>query len=222
MRHTGIPLPEPLINNDLLIVLVVLLSIAMLVPLKREKSLVYTSIASIFNRDPFFAKNATIGDHIQHYMLLFFSIVGLSLYAIQSIKPLHFTWTEVGLCSAGISSFVITKLLLMHIYFSLFFGKMSRMLIYQYISLIITLGIAGFIGFIFLRYAPLIPPAFIHGITGTISLCCGLTVIFVLLRDFFNRACLFFHFILYLCTLEILPILAAIKWTGDYYFLLSN
>jgi hypothetical protein len=211
MRHAGIPLPEPLINNDLLIGIVVTLGVAMLVLLKQPRSLVLSSLAGVITTDGFFAKNATIGEYAKHYILLVLSVLGLSLYATKLFTPLQFEWKQIGLTFIGICSFLVVKLLLMNVYFRLFFGKKSRELLYQYISLIIIIGIVAYFGYTLLQYAPLIPPIIIHTIIGIICVCCALLVIYILFKDFFNRPYLFFHFILYLCTLEILPILAIAK-----------
>jgi hypothetical protein len=212
MRHIGIPLPEPLINYDMLIGLVVIVGVAMLVLLKQPRSLAITSIASIFNNDTFFAKNATIGDHVKHYILLALSIVGASLFINKLFIPNHFCIPLIGKIALSICCFLGAKLFLMTSYFSLFFGRRHKTLIYQYISLIIVLGFTCYIGYVLLQFSPFIPLPFILTIVAIIGLCITLAMIYILLKDFFNRGYLIFHFILYLCTLEILPILAIIKW----------
>lgn len=212
MRHIGIPLPEPLINYDMLLGLVVILGVAMLVLLKQPRSLVIASIASIFNNDTFFAKNATIGDHAKHYILLTLSIIGSSLLATKLIFPSQFSLVQIGIIAIGIGSFLAIKILLMTAYFSLFFGVRYKTLIYQYISLVIVLGFTCYLGYILLQFSPLIPLPLILTIIAIIGICITLAMIYILLKDFFNRGYLIFHFILYLCTLEILPILAIIKW----------
>ena len=212
MRHIGIPLPEPLINYDMLIGLVVIVGVAMLVLLKQPRSLAITSIASIFNNDTFFAKNATIGDHVKHYILLALSIIGASLFIAKLFIPNHFCVPLIGNIALSICCFLGAKLVLMTSYFSLFFGRRHKTLIYQYISLIIVLGFTCYIGYVLLQFSPFIPLPFILTIVAIIGLCITLAMIYILLKDFFNRGYLIFHFILYLCTLEILPILAIIKW----------
>lgn len=211
MRHTGIPLPEPLINNDLLICFVAGLGIAMLVLLKQPRSLVFTSLAGIISNDAFYAKNATIGDHIKHYILLALSIIGISLYATKSFLPTQFSTIQISTIGIGISGYLLAKLLLMNGYFRLFFGAKSRELIYQYISLIITLGFVCFAGYVLLQFSPSIPSIVIHAIIGLTSIVCALLIIYILFKDFFNKVFLFFHFILYLCTFEILPVLVVLK-----------
>lgn len=211
MRHTGIPLPEPLINYDMLIGLVVIVGVAMLALLKQPRSLAITSIASIFNNDTFFAKNATIGDHIKHYILLALSIVGASLFIAKLFIPNHFCIPLIGKIALSICCFLGAKLFLMTSYFSLFFGRRHKTLIYQYISLIIVLGFTCYIGYVLLQFSPFIPLSFILTIIAIIGIAITLATIYILLKDFFNRPYLIFHFILYLCTLEILPALVIIK-----------
>lgn len=211
MRHIGIPLPEPLINYDMLIGLVVIVGVAMLVLLKQPRSLAITSIASIFNNDTFFAKNATIGDHVKHYILLALSIVGASLFIAKLFIPNHFCIPIIGKIALSICCFLGAKLFLMTSYFSLFFGRRHKTLIYQYISLIIVLGLTCYLGYVLLQFSPHIPLSFILTIIAIIGIAITLATIYILLKDFFNRPYLIFHFILYLCTLEILPALVIIK-----------
>lgn len=211
MRYIGIPLPEPLINYDILIGLVVIVGVAMLVLLKQPRSLAITSIASIFNNDTFFAKNATIGDHVKHYILLTLSIVGASLFIAKLFIPNHFCIPLIGKIALSICCFLGAKLFLMTSYFSLFFGRRHKTLIYQYISLIIVLGLTCYLGYVLLQFSPHIPLSFILTVIAIIGIAITLATIYILLKDFFNRPYLIFHFILYLCTLEILPALVIIK-----------
>lgn len=211
MRHLGIPLPEPLINYDLLLGLVVSMGVAMLVLLKQPRSLVFTSLASIFNNDTFFAKNATIGDHVKHYILLALSIVGASLFIAKLFIPNHFCIPLIGKIALSICCFLGAKLFLMTSYFSLFFGQRHKTLIYQYISLIIVLGLTCYLGYVLLQFSPHIPLSCILTVIAIIGIAITLATIYILLKDFFNRPYLIFHFILYLCALEILPALVIIK-----------
>lgn len=211
MRHTGIPLYEPLIQNDLLIGGIILLGIFMLALLKQPRSLALTSLQGIFNDDHFFAKNATIGDHVKHYLLLILSIIGISLVITKHFST-YVTWSNLSTICLYICSFIAAKLLAMNFYFRLFFGKRSREFLYQYVSLIIIIGLFCYMGYVIMQFSPLIPPIIVIATIGVISICCNLLVFYILLKDFFNKSFLTFHFILYLCTLEILPILVVIKW----------
>ncbi len=211
MRYPGIPLPEPTINNDLLTSIIVVLGVSMLVLLKQPRSLVLSSISGIISNDSFFAKNATIGDHIKHYILLVISLLGLSFYAVQLYQPFAYKWEQIGFTFLAFCSFFAIKLILMNIYFRALFGKKYRELIYQYISLIIIIGFGGLFGYILLQYAPLFPPIIVHACIAIICLCCALLEFYILIKDFFNRAFLIIHFILYLCTLEIMPLLIIAK-----------
>lgn len=211
MRHEGIPLPEPIIANDLIISIVVAISVAILVLLKQNRCLVFSSLRSLLNEDDyFFIKNATAGDFFQHYTLLLCSIIGTSLYAATIFTPQP-TWEHIGFIALGITAFLFLKTLAMYCYFSLFFGKKAKSFTQQYISLTIVLGTCCFIGYILLQFAPSIPPIGIHISIAIIGVIYYLSILCILIRDFFNRLHLIFHFILYLCTLEILPILTIAK-----------
>ena len=211
MRHSGIPLPEPLVDNNLLIGIVVFLGVATLLLLTQPRSLLKNSIASFFSHSDYWAKNATAGDLFKHHSLFFICIAGMSLYASKVFMPQYFTWEKMGFIYLGVSVFFILKITLTRLYLSLFFGKNSQLYTLHYINLSILLGIAAYVSFVFLHFSPLINPVIIHVIMGIISSCYVLFFAYLLFKLFFNKACLFFHFILYLCTLEILPILVIAK-----------
>jgi hypothetical protein len=211
MRHSGIPLPEPVINNNLLIGIVVFLGLVILLLLTQPRSLLKNSIMGLSNHSDHWAKNATAGDLFRNYLLFLFSIAGLSLYASKVIMPQYITWEKIGIIYLGISVFLATKILLTHLYLKLFFGKDSQLYTFHYINLSILLGISSYVSFIFLQFSPFISPLIIHIVMAIISICYVLIFVYLLFKLFFNKACLFFHFILYLCTLEILPILAIAK-----------
>lgn len=211
MRHNGVPIPELLVDNNLLIGIVVLVGITILLLLTQPRSLLKNSITSLFSHSDYWAKNATAGDSFKHYFLFLISIIGTSLYASKVFMPQYFTWEKIGFIYLGICSFFFIKIILTRLYLNLFFGRSSQLYTLHYINLSILLGIASYVSFVFLHFSPLITPIIIHVIMGLICLCYVLIFVYLLFKLFFNKACLFFHFILYLCTLEILPILAIAK-----------
>lgn len=211
MRHAGIPLPEHVINNDLLFGILLLISMSMLLLLRNRQSLFTSSLHSIYDNNLFFAGKITMGDQLQQYTLLTLSIVGISFFATRVLyhQP---SWQAIGITFTGICLYFLIKLCLMQGYFRLFFGNNIQEFMYKYTSLNIVLGIGCFVAYIGLIYAPLIPPICFYTFLVFLSVIFFISITYILFQHFFNRPCLIFHFILYLCTLELLPVLLLVKW----------
>lgn len=211
MRYAGIPLPADIINNNLLISTLVLISMVMLLLLRERQSLFISSLQSVFSNEIFFAGKITFGDQLQQNLLLVLSLVGISFFSASTLYA-HPSWSNIGLILAGLILFFLLKIGIMQAYFRLFFGKRIQEFMYKYTSLTIVFGISCFIAFLLQLYAPLVPQLLLHSFLVFMLVIYSLSVTYILFRHFFNRPCLIFHFILYLCTLEILPILILLKW----------
>ncbi len=211
-RHIGIPLTETLLNSDLLISISLLMCFVTLLLLKQRNSIFYASLQSIFSGELFFTGKITIGDQVQQYFLLLISLFGISMLGAYSLPNTPFSWTLIGSLFTALSAFILVKVLIMQAYFRLLFTTRIQTFMYRYISLTIVVGMACFFAFILLVYAPVIPPAIIYVLLGIVLCVYILSVFYILFKHFFCRVGLIFHFILYLCTLEILPVLFFIKW----------
>ena len=211
-RHVGIPLTDTLLNSDTSVSISFLVCISILLLFKQRNSIFSASLQSVFTGDLFFIGKITIGDQIQQYILLLLSLFGISLLGAYTLKAEQCSWSIIGIGFAGITTYMLFKIILMQAYFRLFFGNRIQTFIYKYISLTIMVGIVCFFAFIILLYAPLIPSTIIYVLIAAILLAYAVSIFYILFRHFFCRGDLIFHFILYLCTLEILPLLFLIKW----------
>lgn len=211
-RHIGIPLYQSPVDNDFIIVVTVMVCLAIITLIRQRNSIFITSLQRLLSSDLFFVGKITVSDHLQQYALLILSTLGASLLCLQlPIFPAP-TYSTIGMLFGGILSFFLLKAIVMQMYFRLFFSNRIQLFIFQYISISITWGICCFLGFILLQFAPLIPPAFSYTILLISSILYQLTVFYILFRHFFCRIDLIFHFILYLCTLELMPIFFLLKW----------
>ncbi len=210
-RHLGIPLYHASINSDLIIAVTLAVCFAIILLIKQRNSIFISSLKSLFSSDLFFTGKITTSDHLQQYSLLLLSSFGASLLGLH-IPNVPATYSTVGLIFLGILGFFLLKILLMQLYFRLFFRSRIQLFIFQYISIAVAWGIGCLIGFILLQFAPLISPVFTYFLLLITSILYQLTVFYILFRHFFGRVDLIFHFILYLCTLELMPIFLLAKW----------
>ncbi len=157
----------------------------------------------------------TLREHSIQIFTLIVGLLGYSLFFLQQIKPFTFSYELFFVFYAALLSFVIIKLLCMRLYFSCFYGKKSNNILNQYTRLISIGGIFSFIMFVFLRFSPeathlvWISLALVSYVIIFLSYC------YLLFKYFFGRLELILHFILYLCTLEILPLLVVQKAIGE-------
>ncbi|MED9995671.1 MAG: DUF4271 domain-containing protein [Paludibacteraceae bacterium] len=212
MRYTGIPIPESLINNNTLISILILVSVVVLILIKQRQSLFVSSLYNLYSNNSFLTGKITISDQIQQYSLLALSLFGVSLFFAHTIQLQSLSWNGIGYLFTMLAAYFVIKLIAMQVYLRLFFGSHIKEFIYKYISLTIALGLNCFAAFILLKYAPLIPATFLYGYMLLIAITYTLSVFYILFRHFFYSFALILHLILYLCTLEIMPILIAIKW----------
>lgn len=214
-RHIGIPLYQSPIDNDFIIVVSVMVCLAIIALIRQRNSIFIVSLQRLFSSDLFFVGKITLSDHFQQYALLFLSTIGASLLCLHiPIVPAP-TYATIGMLFGGTLGFFLLKVMLMQLYFRLFFSNRIQLFIFQYISIFIAWGICCFLGFILLHFSPLIPPIFSYVILATASILYQLTVFYILFRHFFSRIDLIFHFILYLCTLELMPIFFLLKWVAQ-------
>ena len=211
MRHIGIPLPPMAVQPDVQMGIILFISMAMLLLLRNRQSLFVSSLRSIYDKNLFFAGKITMGDQVQQYTLLILSITGFSLLATHQLYAQP-TWGTMGLIFAGICLYYLLKIGIMQTYFRFFFGNNVLEFLYKYTSLTIVMGIGCFGAYIGLTYAPLVPNILLYTLLVFLSVIYFLSIIYILFQHFFNRPCLIFHFILYLCTLELLPVLLLVKW----------
>lgn len=210
MRYTGIPLPENTIHNDTLISTIILISVVILLLIKQRQSLFTSLLSNLYSNNSFLTGKITFADQLQQYTLLAVSLLGTSLFIAYTLHT--FYWQSIAYLFALLVTYMGLKIIAMQAYLKLFFGHNIQEFTYKYVTLTILLGINCFLVFILLKYAPLIPVHFLYGYVLLIALTYMLSVFYILFRHFFYRISLIFHLILYLCTLEILPILVVLKW----------
>jgi hypothetical protein len=153
----------------------------------------------------------TLREYFVQTLLMVVGIAGATLFLLQYLFPFSFTSTDFMMGGAFLLGLLLVKLLCMKIYFSCFYGKRANIILSQYTRLVGVTGLATFFYFIFLRFTP----EFTHVVWFILFL---LTILFVIIsycyllfKYFFGRIGLILHFILYLCALEILPVLVIRK-----------
>lgn len=177
---------------------------------KEKDNFVFRQLVSAFGYYYRYQK-LTLGEHIIQTSSLIIGLIGFSFLFSEYLLPNTFNMVQFVTILSMILVFILLKLLCMKIYFSCFYGIRSNNIINQYIRLISIAGILSFFTFILLKYTP----EEIHIIWNILIIIfyiiISLSYCYLLFKYFYSRIELSLHFILYLCTLEILPVIVAQK-----------
>jgi Domain of unknown function (DUF4271) len=211
ISHPSIPQTE----SWVFIILVLLFSV-FVYSLSQSVGLISDTIRSFFQvkeRSSIFSK-ATVNDSRFRFFLIIFSIGTISLYAYFLLhnSAVSFSIKEFSLFLVATSLFFAVKSLIFDLIGYVFLHSASlKMAKDAYFNIISFLGVCLF-PILFLQIY--IPDNFI-GITQIVSLivsiCIAVLIIIKLFQIFFQNILASFYILLYLCTLEILPLIILFK-----------
>ena len=157
----------------------------------------------------------TFREHTIQIFTIVIGILGYSLFFLQLAQPYIFSYNLFFIFYAMLLAFLMLKLTIMRAYFSCFYSKKANTILNQYVRLVSLGGIFSFIAFILLRFTPEDTHIIWNSLTIIFYIIISLSYCYLLFKYFFSRFELTLHFILYLCTLEILPLLVAYKAVGE-------
>ena len=181
---------------------------------KEKDNFVFRQLVSAFGYYYRYQK-LTFREHFIQGFTFFIGVIGFSLLLSQYFQPYTFSFSTFLIFSAAILGYVLVKMLCMRVYFSCFYDKRANNILNQHIRLLGIAGIISFVCFIFLKFTPESTHIIWYAITILSYVLISLSYCYLLFKYFFNRFELTLHFILYLCTLEILPLLVAYKAVGE-------
>ncbi len=207
----GIPHPSFPESESWVFGTILFLFLMMVVSFLRSSGWFYESVRIFFqvkDRSSIFSKT-TINDFQSRFILILFSVGVLSLYGyillIPSGKP--FEITQYALVLGVTLLFYIFKFLSIEVLGYVFLEKQSLKIAREsYFNLLIYLGIVLFPLLIFQIYFPLWLNDYTVYISLVVCVLLFVFLIFKLFQIFFQKAVTSFYLLLYLCTLEILPV----------------
>ena len=201
-------------SNNVIISIFLAVCISLTYLFKEKDNFVFRQLVSAFGYYYRYQK-LTFREHFIQGFTFFIGVIGFSLLLSQYFQPYTFTFSTFLIFSAAILGYVLVKVLCMRVYFSCFYGKRANNILNQHIRLVGIAGIISFVCFIFVRFTPETIHIIWYVITILSYILISLSYCYLLFKYFFNRFELSLHFILYLCTLEILPLLVAYKAVGE-------
>lgn len=181
---------------------------------KEKDNFVFRQLVSAFGYYYRYQK-LTFREHFIQSFILIIGLLGYSLFFLQHVVPFTFSTKLFFIFCTVLLVFIMLKLTIMRMYFSCFYGKKANNILNQYVRLIAIGGVFSFIAFVLLRFTPEATHIVWDILTIIFYIIISLSYCFLLFKYFFNRFELTLHFILYLCTLEILPLLVAYKAVGE-------
>lgn len=212
IRYDGKPIPSNAQTENWVFSTVFILFILLIVGVNRSYNWIteaFRNIAKVRNRSSIFSKT-TAEEYQSRFLLTFFATGVISLYLYLSIN----TKDELSLSTymlfllAGLV-FLFLKTQLMNFLAYVFVDtEVLRIVKENYFNI---LSLLGFILFPFLileiYFDPLININIINIIAIILSLSTFIFMAIKLFRIFLHKILDFFHIMLYLCTLEILPLI---------------
>jgi Domain of unknown function (DUF4271) len=210
----GIPRPSlPYTENW---VFITLLSVFIVLVISRSVNVVYEAAKTFFQvkeRISIFNKT-TISDMRTKLLMVVYPILVFSLYAyfIFHKQDTEFELLQFGVFTIAFSVFFFLKYVLMKMVGFVFVeGKTLKMFMDNYFNVVVFTTIVLFPFLVVRIYAPsyLIPAT--EMISILICIFSSLLIIIKLFQIFSQKTVVTFYILLYLCTLEILPLLGLIK-----------
>ncbi|MBP5318704.1 MAG: DUF4271 domain-containing protein [Paludibacteraceae bacterium] len=213
--HEGLPLHENFFHSDQVISFIwcFFLYVCFAYAVERRSTGGKRHFAPLFGTDN---RHLTLREIIRRGLLLIFAVFGYSFFFTNLLKD-GGHWQVIGISAGVFVSFLVFKYLLLSVYLATFFPKARTNFVSQYFTMILFFGLFLFLAFIGLQFMPQpvhLPILAIVAI-GVLVLCGWLLYLFF--KTFFNKSQYFFYFILYLCTLEILPLMIFFRelWKAD-------
>jgi len=212
----GIPHPSIPQTENWVFVILFLLFFLLVYSIYQSSGFITDTIKTFFQvkeRSSIFSK-ATVNDERFRFFLNLFSVCVLSFYVYFLLhKPeLPFSFREFGLILIVSGLFIVFKLLIFELIGYVFFNRVSiKMARDSYFNVISFCGVALF-PILFLQ---IYLPDNLAGITNLLSLfvciSAAILIIIKLFQIFFRKILASFYILLYLCTLEILPLIILFK-----------
>jgi hypothetical protein len=210
--------PHPSVPNTESWVFLVLLALFFLLiySLGRSFALISDTVNNFFQvkeRSSIFSK-ATVNDSSLRFLLSIFAIGVLSFFAclLQHNSSVTISIKEFGLFLLATSVFFCIKYLILDLIGYVFLNRINfKMAKVAYFNVVSLLGVMLFPFLFFHIYAG----EYISGIADIISLilcvCAAILIIIKLFQIFFQKILASFYILLYLCTLEFLPLIILFK-----------
>ncbi len=216
-NFAGIPKVTSFFHSDIVIssFIVIFLALCIILFLDRRSKIRY--IGNIFS-----SKNTSASIRItakEQIRVIFFGIVavigygGLLFFVLTKGDTEYITnpWQMLSLIGIGFTGVFLIKYIILKLYIFAFFSERESTGIRQYFSIIFALGAIAFLTLVGLVFSSEAIHPFLYKGFLILMIISLLLTFYALLKTFFNQINLLLYFILYLCTLEILPLLMFFK-----------
>lgn len=210
------PIHHPLINSDLYVTvtLLFLLAVSLFLNLHHRKG--FNILAAIF-------KPASVRDYntpvatlqITSLIITIFALIGYSTMLLY-ITGLPDVWADFGICTGVTLLFFGIKYLIISVFFTTMFNGVEPKFLSRYHQLTVLFGVLTYIATIILAFSVdiSIQNATILAIIVGILYCAAICYIFI--TTFFTNIASLITLFLYLCTLEILPVMVLVKFLRTF------
>ncbi|NLK92953.1 MAG: DUF4271 domain-containing protein [Bacteroidales bacterium] len=170
--------------------------------------------------------NLTVLEQWKQVLYSLFGLIGytsIALYLVvekSTITNYYETWEIGGWLFVALFLYFFIKYILLKLYVYTFFSTTNSLAIRQYFSIIFYSGQLTFLFLLGILFSNEYVHIYLYYGVAILALLTLLSMFYIIYRTFFSKIHLVLYFILYLCTLEILPLCLLIKvLVGDIYFI---
>lgn len=205
------PLTQPIFNSSLYITFVMLFFVVFGIFIYNYHKSKFNIIATIFTPESVRSFNAPVPNTaFSSILLAFFALIGYATMLLY-ITKLEQNLTNLAICLASSLLFIAIKIPIISLFFKTFYDKKASGFISRYYKLTVLFGIICFIGGMFISYTFGASKLSIWITTIIISILYCASISYIFISTFFENKVSFLRLFLYLCTLEILPLIVLIN-----------
>ncbi|MCQ2337104.1 MAG: DUF4271 domain-containing protein [Paludibacteraceae bacterium] len=205
------PLTHPIFNSNLYITFVMLFFVVFGMFIYNYHKSKFNIIATIFTPESVRSFNAPVPNTaFSSVLLAFFALIGYATMLLY-VTQMEQTLTNLAICLATSLLFIAIKIPIISLFFNTFYVKKAGGFISRYYKLTVLFGVICFIGGMFISYTFGASKMSIWIITLTIGVLYCASVSYIFISTFFENKGSFLRLFLYLCTLEILPLMVLIN-----------
>ncbi len=216
---TGTPLPQSVLSNPVIPISLFAFFLLFIYILTHGRKVIGETLKEFFflkvRSSIFFETTANLPALRNSFVLLFVGGVSLFLFAFTFETKFELHIAYLGIIALGLLLFLSLKLLLFKFLGYIFFDRNHTEIFTRgYFTILFALGGALIPVDIALVYMPQIFHTTIIIIGLLLFVAAALLIFYKIIQIFLDRIASLFYIMLYLCTLEILPILIVLKIIG--------
>ncbi len=210
------PLHHPLINSTLYITVTMLFMLAVSLFLNVHHRKGFNILAAIYRPASLRDYNTPVASlQITSLIIAIFALIGYSTLLLY-LADLPDVWANFGICTGVTLIFFAVKYLIIKIFFGTMFNGTEPKFLSRYHQLSVLFGVLSYIAVIILAFSVEINIQNATILASIIGFLYCASICYIFVTTFFTNLASVLALFLYLCTLEILPVIVLVKFLRTF------